>query len=167
MSHNQIIIIEKPTFIHLRECCLEFEQNGKMVARVLPEDIDCLILHYTSTITARALAALAENRATVTILDRQQLPLAHWQPPKANYKKKQRLINLLALSGSPLGERLWQRIVKAKITSQAETLREFGCKSVNPLLVLSQKVEAGDASNIEAQAARVYLRLFLISRFGV
>ncbi|MGR5352841.1 type II CRISPR-associated endonuclease Cas1 [Vibrio sp. DNB22_19_2] len=165
MSHNQVIIIEKPTFIHVKESCLLFEQQRKVVARVLPEDIDCLILHYTSTITASALAALAKSRATVTLLDEQQLPLAHWQPPKANFKSKQRLRNLLALADTPLAERLWQRIVAAKIRSQAETIKRFEAKAANTLYAASKKVELGDSTNLEAYTARLYWRSLFGEKF--
>ncbi|MCQ1061124.1 type II CRISPR-associated endonuclease Cas1 [Photobacterium sp. ZSDE20] len=156
MSHNQVIIIEQPTYIHLKDSCIIFEQYRQIVARVLPEDIDCLILHYTSTITASALAALAESKATVTFLDKQQLPFAHWHPPNSRHNYKKRLRNLLTLSESPLGARLWQRIVKAKIRSQAETLKLSNIREAKPLATMILKVTPGDSTHIEAQAARIY-----------
>lgn len=161
MGHNQVIIIESPTFIHVKNMCIVFEQQKKVIARVLPEDIDCLILHYTTTITASALAILAQNRATVTLLDEHQLPFAHWQPPKANHQHKKRFLNLLKISKSSLGEKLWQRIIKSKIKTQAEVLNLSGCNGVKRLKKLSEEVKPNDYSNLEAQAAKIYWKSLL------
>ena len=70
----------------------------------------------------------------------------------------------------PLRKRLWQTLVKAKITQQENTLELLGVSAGN-LGELVKRVRSGDPDNVEAQAARRYWPLlfgdsFRRERFG-
>jgi CRISPR-associated protein Cas1 len=55
----------------------------------------------------------------------------------------------------PLGKRLWQVLVQAKIGQQAAVLSALG-QTGSGLLLLARQVRSGDPDNLEAQAARRY-----------
>ncbi len=57
----------------------------------------------------------------------------------------------------PLKKRLWQSLVREKITMQARVLEQTGVSSAL-LMRLASKVKSGDPDNLEAQAARSYWR---------
>jgi CRISPR-associated protein Cas1 len=52
--------------------------------------------------------------------------------------------------------KVWQRLVMAKIRNQSSLLRLIGANSAERLKRLSSSVKAGDPENVEAQAAQVY-----------
>jgi CRISPR-associated protein Cas1 len=58
----------------------------------------------------------------------------------------------------PAKKRLWQQVVKQKITAQANTLKLLD-KTYKPLERLAEQVKAGDPDNLEAQAAQAYWQL--------
>ena len=64
----------------------------------------------------------------------------------------------------PTKKRLWQQVVKRKITEQANTLRNLD-KTYKPLERLAENVKAGDPENLEGQAAQKYWKLLFGNAF--
>lgn len=56
---------------------------------------------------------------------------------------------------APLLKQAWKQVVVAKIAMQAATLDAVGQPSA-PLQMMARKVQSGDPTNVEAQAARHY-----------
>ena len=91
----------------------------------------------------------------VLVLGKNYSPSGIFYPTNPHYLHKQR-INLQINATKPLNKRLWQTIVKAKITNQAKILSFFTKEQEQQLLLLVKKVNSGDSQNIEAQAAKKY-----------
>jgi CRISPR-associated protein Cas1 len=73
-------------------------------------------------------------------------------------------------ASQPLRKRLWQALVRAKISQQEHALAFYGMPSAG-LAGLARRVRSGDPDNVEAQAARRYWPLlfgpeFRRHRFG-
>ena len=66
----------------------------------------------------------------------------------------------------PALKRLWQQIITAKISNQAECLRRFDTGKVSELDILSQNVQSGDAGFNESKAAAIYFRALFGSDFN-
>ena len=124
-------------------------------------EIQCLILANPAIrISGALLAALAENKAVVLISGSNRMPVAMQFPLTGNYLQTERFHAQID-APKPLIKRLWQTVVKAKISRQADLLCEFN-KSDFGLHSLEGRVFSGDSQNIEARAAAVYWKhLFL------
>jgi CRISPR-associated protein Cas1 len=64
----------------------------------------------------------------------------------------------------PLGKRLWQIVVRAKIEQQGAVLAALG-RPAGGFRLLARQVAAGDPANLEAQAARRYWPLLFGEEF--
>jgi CRISPR-associated protein Cas1 len=125
-------------------------------SQIALSDIDILILNGTgATISTNLLNELLENGTMVLVLGKNYAPSGIFYPTNPHYFHKQR-INLQINATKPLNKRLWQTIVKAKITNQAKILSFFTKEQEQQLLLLVKKVNSGDSQNIEAQAAKKY-----------
>jgi len=138
-------------------------QNGQLLIRgaeersVPIEDISCLLIdNLRCAMTTAAINALAANGTAVLVCGRNHLPSALLTPFSVHSRGFYRLKSQLAVS-VPAKKRLWQRIVKNKITNQAACLHQCGEQMVAQELVhLSRCVLSGDSGNLEAEAARKY-----------
>jgi CRISPR-associated protein Cas1 len=125
-------------------------------SQIALSDIDILILNGTgATISTNLLNELLENGTMVLVLGKNYAPSGIFYPTNPHYLHKQR-INLQINATKPLNKRLWQTIIKAKITNQAKILSFFTKEQEQQLLLLVKKVNSGDSQNIEAQAAKKY-----------
>jgi len=86
------------------------------------------------------------------------LPLTEGNSLHAKILKEQIQVAL------PVRKRLWQQIVKQKITAQIKTLETFS-KDGKALKLLVKKVKTGDSENHEAQAAQKYWPLLMGKQF--
>lgn len=125
-------------------------------AQIALSDIDILILNGSgASLTTNLLNELLENLTTVIILGKNYSPSGIFYPTNPHSLHKQK-INLQINASKPLNKRLWQAVVKAKITNQAKILSFFSNEDQKQLFELVKKVASGDPENIEAQAARKY-----------
>lgn len=106
------------------------------------------------TISHPLLAKFAEESVVVITSDERHtpiglhLPLYDHSTPSLYWKEQ---INI----SKPTQKQIWQQLIQAKISGQAEVLRKAG-KDDTTLRQFALNVRSGDADNIEAQAARVY-----------
>jgi CRISPR-associated protein Cas1 len=144
--------------------------TGRLVVRsragqesyLLPSDIDVLIVdHADITITSAALKSLARAQCIVVITDDKHLPLAQTIPFSAPTRAGRRLRQQLALEQSDRVASLWRELVVGRILTESRVLRAVGRSGALYLERLARKVEPGDASNHEAQAAKHYWKHLL------
>jgi len=159
MSEHRILHIESPAWVGLDtgRLCIRAEGRGDYFAAV--EDVAALCLsHPAITVTSRALQALAAKGAIVLVSDESHLPTALMQPLAANTQTAMRVRTqaewLLAHPGH--AEDVWARIVSAKLSMQAECLKRRNLNGHLRLRRLAERVEPGDAANLEGQGARHY-----------
>ncbi len=128
--------------------------------RVPLDDIEAVIASAQRlTYSNAALAALAERGAPLVICGRDYAPTAVLMPMSGHFEQGVRMA-AQASAAKPVGKQLWARIVKAKITAQAEALERIGVSSAR-LRRLNDAVRSGDHDNCEAQAAQAYWPAFM------
>jgi CRISPR-associated protein Cas1 len=76
--------------------------------------------------------------------------------PFNSHFEKPLILRLQLDAPKPLQKRLWQAIIRAKITNSAKVLQYNGKPGSRELQTLSNSVQSGDATNVEAVAAKKY-----------
>lgn len=123
-----------------------------------------IIAHRQVTLTHSVLAELAAAGGALVVCDCKSLPVGMMLPLACHSVQTQRFAAQARAPG-PLRKRLWQQLICSKVRAQAATLRQLNGDDAG-LLELVSRVRSGDATNIEAQAARRYWpRLFADPNF--
>ncbi len=149
------VVISKPAKLTLKNRSLVVEQE-QGTASVPLEDIAAIVIDQPQvTLTAALLVACAERQVAVITVDDSHTPngifLAH--TPHSRALKIMR--GQLAMS-EPHKKRLWQLIVKQKMTNQAQLLSQLQHPIAQTIKSLAAQVRSGDPDNFEAQAAQLY-----------
>ncbi len=145
-------------------------QDGAEVGRVPLDDIGVLLCNARGlTYSNDLMTELAHRGASVVMCGDRFLPVAWVWPLEGHHVQALRMRRQLE-AGLPLRKRLWQALVKGKITQQSNVLKLLEV-SGGSLDALAQRVKSGDPGNVEAQAARLYWpmlfgRNFRRERFG-
>ncbi len=128
------------------------------------DDVAVLMLSEQGTsLSAAVLAELAKRGATVVVCDRSHMPVGIFQPIATHTRHTGILLRQIAVRPF-LRARLWQRIVRAKISAQARALMRYG-RHDTELEALAKDVRRGDVQNAEGHAAlRYWRRLGLFER---
>lgn len=139
--------------------------EGRVERGRIPLDtIDALILNaYGLTYTNNMLVRLADEKIPVVICGNNHLPKAFLLPIDGYYRQGATMDAQVEAS-TTLKKRLWQQIVKNKISQQASLISFVG-ENPAPLIHLTQKVRSGDSDNCEAQASRIYWPLLFGNQF--
>ncbi len=131
---------------------MAIERDGQRVGQVPIEDLGILILNHSGAVVTQGLLdACSENNAVVVCCDGKRLPSSILLPLSGHSVHAETLRAQVAMT-LPRRKRLWQQIVRSKITAQARLLGEPGKRIAD----LAPLVRSGDPDNIEARAARAY-----------
>jgi len=152
--------ISRPARLTLRERQLVITQDDDELVLAL-EDLCTIILDTPQiTLTAALLSAFALEGVVVFFPDRRHHPCGVLLPFHAHYAQAT-VASLQIEASQALKKRLWQAIVRRKITNQASVLEAQGDRQASQLFQMVKHVQSGDPDNLEAQAARLYWgRLF-------
>ncbi len=132
----------------------------KKVTYYLFEDIDILIFtHPKSYFTQRFVRECVAQNILIIFCDYRHAPVAVIQQEHGYSRKLKRLQGQLKLSQKTKG-RLWQKIVKQKISNQIYVLQacEVDNKIIKEMEILKQQVKVKDQTSREGVAARLYFR---------
>ena len=133
---------------------IELPDCGEKKSAVI-EDIGVLILdNQQITISQAVIAKLLENNVALIICDDIRHPIGLMLNLDGHTLQSQRFQHQINAS-IPLKKQLWQQVVVAKITNQANLL-EYYRLSNSRLRTLLKNVKSGDSENCEAQAANYY-----------
>jgi len=134
------------------------------LGRVPLDDIGAVVVNaHGVTYTNNLIVALAERGAGMVVCGPNHAPVAWLWPLTGHHAQGARMRAQLAAT-RPLGKRLWQIIVRAKIEQQAAVLVALG-RAGSGLRLLARQVASGDPQNLEAQAARRYWPLLFGADF--
>jgi CRISP-associated protein Cas1 len=157
MSADRILLVESPSELAIDTGRLRIRRADKPDTFVAPTDVAVLVLHHhTISLSVGALRELALAGACVMVTDAQHLPCGLLLPTQANRAAASRLRRQVAHLDGPLSGALWQSIVRARVHTQAATLRHFELKGVLRLERMADEVEPGDRTHREGQAAKHY-----------
>ncbi|BEV09225.1 type II CRISPR-associated endonuclease Cas1 [Methylophilus sp. DW102] len=157
MSEHRILLIENPASISVDLGRLRIRRDGFDDHHVLPKDIAVLCLHHhTIQISVQALRGLAEAGASVMVTDEAHHPCAWFLPQVGNGDLVRRLRQQMVLDGTESKAKLWQALVKARLSTQAINLRFLNRKGALRLERLAQEVQPADKTKCEGQGAKHY-----------
>lgn len=133
--------------------CVITQEQGE--TRLPLEDIAWIMLDtQQASLTAALLAACMEAGIALIITDARHHP----NGMALHFHRHHRQAEIAAIqiaATESLRNRLWQTIIRAKITNQAALLGMLGSQAA-PLYAMAERVTPGDPENIEARAARHY-----------
>jgi len=138
--------------------------QGVELGRIPLDDIGAVIAHgHGLTYSNNLVLALSGRGAAFVLCGPNHLPQALLWPVDGHHMQNARMRAQLA-APRPLAKRLWQRIVRAKITQQGAIIGLTGGPA-GAFGRLARKVRSGDPDNVEAQAARRYWPLLFGADF--
>lgn len=149
--------------LHLSRAARLNTADGQLVvsqddgeARVALEDLAFIVLDAPhATLSSTLLSACMEHGVAVVITDARHTPNGLVLPFHTHHRQAGVAALQIALA-EPFKKRCWQRIVVAKIESQAAHLELAGRGGAEALRAMSGLVRSGDPNNVEARAARHY-----------
>ena len=134
---------------------LVIERPEKVTAAVPIEDIGVVIVdHPAVTYTHSVFTELMDSGAAVVLCGRNHLPEGIFLPLDGHSTQTERYRYQLDAS-LPFKKRAWARVVRAKISRQADVIR-MATGGDEGLPMLAARVRSGDPDNFEAQAAQRY-----------
>ncbi|MCP5358719.1 MAG: type II CRISPR-associated endonuclease Cas1 [Pseudomonadales bacterium] len=162
---KRVIDISEPSYLYVEHNQLCVDRNKETIARISVEDLGVLILdHPAIVVTQAAIKVCQQNNAVVLFCDERHLPISITLPLWEGHSLHTKVLREQLSITIPARKRLWQQVVKEKITQQIATLDRAGC-SAEGLRRLLKKVKSGDTDNCEAQAARQYWPLLMGKSF--
>ena len=134
---------------------LVVSERGGELGRVPLDDVFALVINaHGTTFSNNLFRALAERGAPAVLCGPNHAPYA-WMWPLVGHHQQGARLRAQVEATKPLGKRLWQAVVRAKIEQQGAVLAALGRNSAG-FRLLARKVASGDPENLEAQAARRY-----------
>ncbi len=166
MSGFRNIVIESP-------CKLQYK-GGYMVVRkeddtvkVHLSEISSVVLQTSQVfVSAYLLSELAKAKIAFVVADEKRNPVGEYLPLYGSHNTSKRIAEQLEW-GEPVKKRVWQRVVRDKISHQADVLAARAREEQGALLEkVVQEVRSGDPTNREGHAARVYFQALFGSSFS-
>lgn len=129
------------------------------------EDINSVIVeNQTVLMSAYLLNELSENGVVVYICDKKHLPSTVIMPMLC-HSRHYKMLKVQMNSSKPLQKRLWQQVVVKKIQNQAKCLQYLNNKKYGELYRMTNEVQSGDKTNVEAKAAAFYFKELVAPTF--
>lgn len=129
------------------------------------EDINSLMLETEKVqISSHALRELTLNGTAVYLCDEKHMPCGVLLPLNS-HSRQLKILQLQLNMKKPLQKRLWQQLVQQKISNQAECLKICENDGHVKLVSMVKRVQSGDATYVEAQAAAQYFKMLFGSNF--
>ena len=153
----QNLLISRPARLSLKNRQLRCEQESGEVNLAL-EDIASIVLESPQiTLTSALISACADENIAIITCDETHTPNGLFTSFLPHSRQAGMLQAQIAWS-KPFTKRIWQLVIKQKITNQAAALKLCGIEHAR-LSKLAAEVDSGDTKNCEAQAARLYFNL--------
>lgn len=150
-----------PTYLRIDKSQLVVDLKSEDEIRTFPvEDIGMIVLdHPRITITHGVMRAVQANKGIIVSCDESHLPHSIFLPLHGHSIQTKRQAHQLNCS-EPLRKQLWQQTIQAKVRNQKSVLVDLDI-NVKRLEVLEKRVQSGDATNVEGQAAAFYWRHYM------
>lgn len=150
------IFITKPCKIHVEHDNLVIS-NDDGDNLVTLDSIASIVIETTrATITTYAISKLAESGVAVLYVDK-KYNLNALTIPFHTHSMFSKIVHSQVAVAKPLKKQLWQELVRAKVSNQADVLEYFNrTQSANILYAYAKSVRSNDEENVEAKAAKIY-----------
>ncbi|MGY3777712.1 type II CRISPR-associated endonuclease Cas1 [Isobaculum melis] len=153
------IYIENPAKLSIKNQQLVIKQDEEYQIPV--DDIQSVMIeHQQCSITIPTISYLAENQVALFTCDERHLPCSVLLP-LGNHSRKLQILSYQFGLQKRTKNRIWKKIIQQKIINQGKCLA-FNKKDESEVLFsLANRVEEGDRTFCESQAAQIYfLALF-------
>lgn len=162
---KRIIDISEQTYLHIKNQQLLIDKNKETVGQIPIEDLGVLILqHPAIVITQQTIIACQQNNVVIIFCDNKHLPYSIILPIAEGHTLHNKILKQQISITEPVRKRLWQQIIKQKVTEQSTTLKLLK-KDTTRLSYLSKQVKSGDTGNTEAIAAQAYWKTLFGKEF--
>lgn len=162
---KRIIEISRACRLSLRDRQLVLKtEKGEQTTPI--EDLGSVILDTPMvSLSQPVLVALAAANVSVIFCDNHHLPSAVLLPMSGHHLQG-KIVKAQALVKEPVRKRLWQSVVKQKISEQSKCLKKVGQDvGARRLAGMMKTVLSGDSSLVEAQASRFYFKALFGDKF--
>ena len=151
-----IDISDGPARLSVKYSQVVIKRGDSEEAAVAPlnEIAALLVSHPAVTYTNAVLSGICANGGIFVLCNEKRMPAGMLLPLENHYVQAERFSEQTQAS-VPLKKRLWKEIITAKVSAQGRLLSVLKGKDEG-LSMLASRVQSGDSSNIEAQAARRY-----------
>lgn len=150
------VVISNSAHLSLRNNNLIISKGEEYIVPI--EDMSVLVLEGVSiNLTGRLLTKLSQNNVATVICDEKHLPESMIIPINTHYKSFKVLKRQLEQSAA-FSKRIWQNIIKAKLSNQGKCLEILELEGVDFLRRLATNVDSGDKGNKEAIGAKAYFK---------
>lgn len=142
--------------------------QGDTDVKIPLRDIFALVIEdLACKLTSRLMVELSKNNILVLLCNQKYLPECVIHPVTGHFGQHRQMMKQLAWSES-YKEMLWQIIVRQKVLNQATVMKKLDTEyhRINKMLDLSKSIVAGDHTNIEGQAAKLYFNSFFSENFS-
>jgi CRISPR-associated protein Cas1 len=142
--------------IGLKQNHIIISVNRSEIGRIfLPDVCAVLINSNRATMSKNIIIACAEHGVPIVYCDKKYIPVSISLPVSGHYHITKRIRDQTSAK-NVVRKRLWQQVVRRKISEQARTLLVLNPIVSASLIKLAKSVRSGDPENREAQAARLY-----------
>ena len=158
MSAWRTILVTKPCRLSMKNLQLVYEPKDEASITVPLEDITVIVLENNqATMTIALLSMCAEKNIALFTCDNYHTPNGLFTPFHQHSRVSQ-IAHIQKDMKLPLKKQIWQKIIKQKLSNQAQLLKQFNKDSFS-VEVLVNKVKSGDSENLEALGAKKYWHL--------
>lgn len=155
MTDRLLDFSESPAFLSLDNGLLSIRIDNQVPQTVPLSELAAIVTSHRQVVfTQNLLAALGHAGVVLICCDEKHRPASMLLPLEGHHAQAERFA-AQASASAPVKKRIWQALVRAKISMQAQTLlalhgQDFG------IAPLARTVRSGDPSNVEATAAQRY-----------
>jgi len=155
MTNRIIDISNEKVSLRIENSLLVIREKNEDKEKIPVSDIGSLLIASRACLLTQAvLSRITEAGGMIVFCNEKMSPAGAIIPYYGNTESV-KILRLQINTKLPVKKRIWQRIVKAKVKFQAELLMKLKGNDVG-LSSLIPRVQSGDPSNIEAQAAKKY-----------
>lgn len=132
------------------------------------DDVSLLVIdNMKITLTSRMLSYLAEHNVGMIFCDAKHLPIGYYCDYD-NHSHISKILNYQIQYSQTEYDKLWKKIIIAKLNNQAETLKILGKDNAIALKIKEycDEITDGDKSNREAHGAKVYFNELMGTSFS-
>lgn len=163
----RVIMIENEVAIRVKLNNLIITKEGNDIWIPL-DDISMIVMdNLASELTTRLLCQLSEQGIGLMICNQEHLPTGYYSSYD-NHSRASKIIGYQIEKSREYYDGLWTNIVEAKIQNQAKAY--FKVKNdqtgTQQIVEFAKEIVAGDRSNREAHAAKVYFNLLMGTSFS-
>lgn len=155
MTDRIIDISETSAFLKIQNHLLVIEMpDGRKHSLPIGDIAALVISNRAVAMTHAVLSEITSSGGIIVVCDDKHLPSGMMMPMQHHYIQTERF-RLQAAASQPVIKRLWQQLIRKKVSNQGILLKAVSGDDCG-LGLLADKVRSGDPDNIEARAARIY-----------